>query len=521
MDGASSGVSKGEFFAGDPDAADVPDAVVVPVDPGVQHSVGRGGDDDGLGLAGLADHVVAVHEDHAVVVGVGGSGGVHLGSGFAVDPFAEIHVGDDDVPSAVGKVGVGHRRVAEVVADQIDHETGRIVGVVQLDRVVGQIADAVAKINSVGASRCPRPARRSKNDPVVGSLVGEGIVPTLDQFFFIAHDLHGLWYDRIVGDPRAVALQADDEIGERLIADDGHRNVEERRVGVDSGNVVVRRVDQEGGRSVEVDAVDGAAILEGVLTKSRRRRDVWIVRPQLTEVVGRRRQDGREGKPQRGLHGGHVRPILQRVQRTVDNPRAGGRIEVTRRGVDEQRLARRNFDGKRLGHARQVGSIARIGRGAHHRCRRIGAYADPGLRVGYDVVQDRRAGAVDYRNAGVASIDRVVYDARDRHRADRLSRHRHVSADLYADIAGEGHDAVLNDDTGNLMLAVDGRQRRGRAGLGPHNPPATVSGGDSNADPAGIGDAAALDDHLALIVNLVLVPLLGILRGRDSGKTPR
>ena len=98
--------------------------------------------------------------------------------------------------------------------------------------------------------------------------------------------MHGFGNDRIVGDPRAVALQPDDEIGEGLVADNGYRNVGGHRVAIDSGDVVVRRVDQEGGRPVEVDAVDGAAVLVGALAESGRRRDARVVHPQLAEDVG-------------------------------------------------------------------------------------------------------------------------------------------------------------------------------------------------------------------------------------------
>ena len=71
------------------------------------------------------------------------------------------------------------------------------------------------------------------------------------------------------------------------------------------------------------------------------------------------------------------------------------------------------------------------------------------------------------------------------------------------------------------MLAVDDRQRGGRAWLRNNDSSGALGWEDRDAEHAGISDLVVLQNHLTLIVDLVLVALLGVLRGRDPDKPPR
>ena len=176
----------------------LPNSVVVPVDPAVEHAGGRGGDDDRFyrgRAAGIADEVVAALEHHAVLGGIARA--ADDGVRRAADRTAQIDVGIDQVAGAVGqrrgadgirRIGI-HRGGAEVEPGQRDAEARRAVVVIRLERVPGPVLDAGGQIDRIRAVRRPDAGCRHQRDDVICRVIAEEVVAAADQFGSILEEL--------------------------------------------------------------------------------------------------------------------------------------------------------------------------------------------------------------------------------------------------------------------------------------------------------------------------------------------
>ena len=117
---------------------------------------------------------------------------------------------------------------------------------------------------------------------------------------------------------------------------------------IDALSVVVERFDEHRRGTHEVGPIDGAPILEHVGAQAKWRGDVWIVGPQLTGCIAIGSQDWRHGDSDGILHGHESATVFQSIDRAIDRSRPLGRIEITDRRIDEQRLQREEADAEIL-----------------------------------------------------------------------------------------------------------------------------------------------------------------------------
>ncbi len=343
----------------------------------------------------------------------------------------------------------GHRgQVGRRIPD--DPEDGGSIGLVGLQRIPREILHRIlGDGDGVGALGREDRARLKEDLPGV-TVVDELVIGTADEGHAILPQHEGGINDRGVIDAHPHIRQLQHELRERCGGcDEDHIGI---RIAIHA-DTIVERGGQAGLGLREVTPFDRSAIEEDVRTQSRGIGNRGIVHPQLTEAVVRGSDDGREGNGQGRLDRAHRRPLAERVAGAVDRRAERSQVEVVCRGIDKQRLQRR--EGNRVGGTDpgEIGGVPLEHRGVDHRPGRgTRIDRDAGDRIRHDVVHDGGAGIVGDGNADSASrgsaVQRVVHNAAERHRSQRTARSRSLKPDT--------SPGIIRDD---IVRDVDARQQ--------------------------------------------------------------
>ncbi len=280
-------------------------AVVVQVEPSIQMAARHGGVYLQRGV--LADQQCRREENaiiHRVAAGISNQLlGVFIhgevGIRFTGHSLAQIVVADQQMPWAVvvqrcriGRIG----GVAEVDIGDRHGEERHAVKTVVTQRVACDIADTcrpVVQDDRVAARFFPQSRTRDQGDHVGAVVVDEEVIDAFLQRLaaVVLEHLYGRRRDRMIIDADAAGRidQLDREDGQLFVH---HEHVVGGHVAVDAARVVIHRVDDDCHRRTEVDTIDRAAVLEYVVTDTRRRLGIRIIATKLTEEIHVGCQDG-------------------------------------------------------------------------------------------------------------------------------------------------------------------------------------------------------------------------------------
>ena len=420
-------------------------------------------------------------------------GGGDVGQGDLERRRAVLLVGEERVVGPIDEEASDGRRCrpggrGDLVGSQLegrDRLEDHLIGVLQ---VAEEIVDAVGERNAVTGDEERRGRHRRLVDP------------------------HALIVDleNKPGDPHPVGPLEADRVGGAVPIDRGDR-------------IAVDRVDDDQRRLDEVDAVDGAAILEDVAAEARGTGHRRLVATELTVEIAVGGLHWRRCDPQRALHGDIFAAILEGVDRAVDRLRAPDEVEVAAGRIDE-RIAgegdRRAFVG--AGHGRPH---LPVGRGPDHRPLVAGAVeprcavdADALREVGKEVVENRRRGVVadlDPRPIRRPAPDRVVDEPTEGHRPGRCAGPASIAGEEDADPARIGDDVIDRHGPSDEARIVGDGEIPHRPGVGQTIPRIPRSGGDADAVGGNVGDEVVGDDKLPLRAGVVgVADRAGVLRRR-------
>ena len=250
-------------------------------------------------------------------------------------------------------------RVAAIILEP--HANARVVrnvkiGAVQIRRAGGRVDHvpvAVIQADNVDFVAGPHARRRCQAEDVAGRVISIRVVDALLQEDAVGEDGDGRAGQTPFGpartkDRRIIHADTRERIGRFKAIHDldcevvvGTAGQLYHRVGwvdVIPFGIVIPWIQEHGGGTDEVTAVQRAAVLEHVAALALRRRDVRIVDPQLARGITHRRQNGRIRDPHRRLDRDVLRSIFEGIDGTVDGSGLFRREEIAVSRVDKQRI---------------------------------------------------------------------------------------------------------------------------------------------------------------------------------------
>ncbi len=192
-------------------------------------------------------------------------------------------------------------------------------------------------------------------------MILEEVILSVFQEDIVAEYLHGAGEHSPVIDSHALLIRkANSKSGNPATGDE---HVIIGRVPVDAGRIVVERFDKTSSWSAEINAVHRPAVFKDTQSGTRSGIHCRIVFPKLSVQIVRRRDDRGRCKTDRGQHRVVIsKPLLQRINRTIDDFRSTIGDEVVIGGIDKQRRTRGENTIKRPeAHALDILRVALVG----------------------------------------------------------------------------------------------------------------------------------------------------------------